>query len=704
MPKHRAAHVLALLLALALAGCRAAPAARGTGLTPTPPPSVACPSISPEARDQPRAENIALAGQIGGRITALAAQGSFVYATAGPRLLAIDAGNPAQPVLTSQSPVFDSVAGAVSIDGPYAYVLIANAGVCVFDLANPAQPQPIAALPTQGRVQRMLAQDGRLYYSEYGFSDRDSPRSILHILDVSNPTRPVELGTYALPGEHQLRGLAVSGTRLYLLDRNGTLSILDAADPARPVRLGELAVQGYRPDSMPPALGGFILGGDTAYILLDGGTLGIIDVSDPARPAEASRLALKGTAHELAVAGHWLYVTYSYYDDRSTTRDELVRLYVVDVADPRHPLPAGSADTGGAWGALALTPHAAYVAGWGSSDGLRVLDLSDPATPRLAGQWAWPGVPEYTAAARGYAYVTTTEGLFALDARDLGDIRVTSYFTGVRGIPAIAGNTLYVGSDRSLQTFDLADPARPVALASVESYRSSHAGRALQVLFSGRYAYVGHQIFDVSDPADPRRIGTLPASRLVTVSQGYAYLSREGEPETRDRGIEVLDLSEPTQPRPLSSYALEDRAGGLAAAGAYLYASVHPNTLQVFDMRDPADPVARGRLRIVDQWGAFGWTLLADRCCLYVAYEGLAIADVRDPDHPVIVGAYLHPNMASHTSTVAVDGALVYLASGSAGLYILRFDASGATPLTTVTPTPTRTAPARTPVPITETP
>jgi hypothetical protein len=687
MPKHRAAPSIVLLLALAFAGCQTGlPGALGTaGSSP-------CAAGSRAAGGELRAENISLAGQIGGELhplQTLAARGTFVYATSGLRLLAIDAADPARPFLASQSALLGGTAYGVAIDGPYAFVSIGEAGVCIFDLADPARPRPIAALPAKGYVGAMVAQAGRLYYSESNYHRADyRTEHAVHIADVSDPARPVVLGRYPLPQSPPgfagfvLSGLAASGARLYIVTANGqdtgrTVYVVDVADPARPALLGQLAIPGRGWGwnmGPPPSPHGLAVSGDTLYLPLRAHGLSIIDVSDPARPAQVGLLELEVFPNELALAGRWLYVTLQGY---GAGGQALERVAVVDLAEPRRPV-LTSASAGARVSAIAVAGDAIYAAAAGS--GLLVLDRTNPSAPRRAGTFAWPSTAYDVAAAGGYAYLIAAEGLFALDVRDPAQIRVTAHLPGVRGTPAVSGSILYIGTDRSLETYQISNPAHPVALGRVAPDPPGDPDERTGVLVRGHYVYAGRQVFDVSDPAHPRRVATLPYGFGLAVTRGYAYIRDTVRPM-----LQIIDVSDPAEPRPVGSYPLASQMYTLAAAGDYLYVSLSPATLQVFDVRDGAVPVPRGQLGLLEAT----YLQAAGRLLVLRARGGLVVVDAANPDQPAMVAHYNHPELGN--VRVAVDGPMVYVAMQRGGLQVLRLEMSAAGPLPTFTPVATDT-------------
>ena len=76
-------------------------------------------------------------------------------------------------------------------------------------------------------------------------------------------------------------------------------------------------------------------------------------------------------------------------------------------------------------------------------------------------------------------------------------------------------------------------------------------GKAFGVAVSGNYAYVaiewaGLQVIDVSNPANPRRVGGYDTGGHawgVAVSGNYAYVA------DREGGLQVIDVSNPAKPQ-----------------------------------------------------------------------------------------------------------------------------------------------------------
>ena len=120
-----------------------------------------------------------------------------------------------------------------------------SAGMRVYDISTPGQPREIAFLPVKGAgLHRIWYTGGRYAYASAlldGYSDY-----IQIVIDLADPTRPVEVGRYALPGMWSAGGeeprteqgrvglhhAVVSGGFAYGSWRDGGLAIVDVRDPA----------------------------------------------------------------------------------------------------------------------------------------------------------------------------------------------------------------------------------------------------------------------------------------------------------------------------------------------------------------------------------------------------------------------------------------------------------------------------------------
>jgi hypothetical protein len=245
-----------------------------------------------------------------------------------------------------------------------------SAGLAIYDVADPAHPEQIGFFPTPGvGVHRMAWWEGDVVYvagTDHGYTGR-----FLYIVDISDPSAPVELGRWCYPGQQVAGGKAPEW------------------QPDEP---------GPRGDGRQFALHHGLPYEDRLYCgYWDGGFV-ILDISDPTAPEIKTRLEFgpesRNTHTAQRLPGRDIVIV---TDEQLTQWIGTQRhVWVVDVSDEsnpevisRFPVPAGSRHYEGVrWG-----PHNLHEMKPGTfvdsnlvfltyfGGGLRVYDLTDAANP-----------------------------------------------------------------------------------------------------------------------------------------------------------------------------------------------------------------------------------------------------------------------------------------------------------------------------------
>ena len=222
--------------------------------------------------------------------------------------------------------------------------------------------------------------------------------STLHIIDVSSPSEPVEVGIYQPPGG--VFRIEVVGSYAYITGYGSGFRIIDVSDPANPVEVGSMDI----PWTIDVAVV------DHYAYVTDISTLRIIDVSIPSEPNEiGSIIYCPGGCPDngLTVVGNYAYIT-----------DGEAGLRIIDVNDPIEPTEVGfyytpdsSAKDVAVSGNYAYMVHSSY-----SLFSLRTIDVSRPEAPREVGFYITPSYAWSVVADGEYAYVSTSEaGLLILE-------------------------------------------------------------------------------------------------------------------------------------------------------------------------------------------------------------------------------------------------------------------------------------------------
>ena len=306
---------------------------------------------------------------------------------------------------------------------------------------------------------------------------------------------------------------------------------------------------------------------------------------------------------------------------------------ITDIESPtenQNPITPWNYDTDGIAEDVEVSGNYAYVAD--THKGLKIIDISDPSTPVLAGKYT----DEY-----GHA---------------------TSWDV------AISGNYAYLaeGSD-GLKIVDVFDPSSPKLSGHYET-KSFCEG----IDVSENYAYVacrgdGLLIFDVSDPANPIFTGQYDTddpgalASGVTVSGNYAYLA-DGSPN-----LKIIDISDPFSPKLAVNSDFPD-ALNVVIDGNYLY-SCGGVTLEIIDITVPSSPVHVGRY-VSSGVNPEGIAVSGDLAFVTRWNDGLLIIDISDRSDPKLLSKFETTNGGLGLG-VTVSGDYAYFAAGSEGLFII---------------------------------
>ena len=299
----------------------------------------------------------------------------------------------------------------------------------------------------------------------------------LQILDVSEPLRPVPLGSARLDDP---RSVCFCGSLACVLSggsgrggRGGQLRCFDLSDPARPRQTGALDVGALEGEE--GFVAAFPSGRHVAAIVKN--SLLVVDISEPSQPRQAGSIGIAG-ARAVAVTDRFAFVTMGGSGFRWSGLPRAGGLQIVDVSDPAHPRALGSTDVGNPRG-VAVAGRYAYVTterGTRAPVGLHVLDVSEPARPHKIGHVAGPDGgtlvlhENHALVSGGY------NGLFVVDVADPIHPRfVTRLSVGgeVMGVARTGDYALLAAGWGGLEVVDVSDPDRPVRAGEGQARKRS---------------------------------------------------------------------------------------------------------------------------------------------------------------------------------------------------------------------------------------
>jgi hypothetical protein len=260
----------------------------------------------------------------------------------------------------------------------------------------------------------------------------------------------------------------------------------------------------------------------------------------------------------------------------------------------------------------ALDGEALCVIGGGK---LRILDVSDRGSPRVAGTISGLGHVRQVCLRRGIAYVTAREdGLFLVDVATPAKMRVLSHYDTIElatGI-AVSGDVAFVACRTAgVELVDVSTPEKPVHLSTVRTGEAQSVAVRDGILYAGVWATGELVTCDVSKPREPAILARAALDGYgdgVDVRGDYCYVATghhsrslphrvPGDPGYgRGHGLEILDVSDPHRPQFVARvkfpplYRLGMDMWSVTATDRYAFVADTHNGVFVVDLAEPSDP------------------------------------------------------------------------------------------------------------------
>ncbi len=314
----------------------------------------------------------------------------------------------------------------------------------------------------------------------------------------------------------------------------------------------------------------------------------------------------------------------------------------------------------------------AYVADY--AGGLRIMDVSNPKSPKTVGAYTGLSTVLSVAVAGKYAYVgDTTTGFDILDVSNPAVPTLVGSYPGIAAFSlALSGKYAYVAdyNGGAIRIIDVSDPRNP-ALAG--SYVIS-SGAPYAVTVSGKYAYIGDQgnsavyVVDISNPAAPSLVGTYSgpaAPTSVYLSGRYLYVT------DLSGGLYILNVGNPASPSLAKHYTgTTNSFYGVSVAGNYAYvADRSGSSLLVLDVSDPANAFLVGT---TTTGSALGLSVSGKYAYVSSDSDGLKIVDLNGVEAPTAHIGSIESSQLNVSDNVAVGGDITLgggLDVGISGIY-----------------------------------
>ncbi len=202
----------------------------------------------------------------------------------------------------------------VSVHDQIAYVACGSGGVVVVDCTVPTEPVVVDNYPAAACSGIMYHEGQDLVYAAI--------QEGLVILDPSGGGSITAVGSYPMANAQDVY---VDGDTAYVAAWGGELRVLDVSEPTLPVSLGSVGIGGFASFKGISASDGYV------YCATSWTGLKIVDATTPSAPAVVCELSLGSYTGEIALWGDYALVSGWWQQ----------RLYVVDISTPEEAFVAG---------------------------------------------------------------------------------------------------------------------------------------------------------------------------------------------------------------------------------------------------------------------------------------------------------------------------------------------------------------------------
>jgi hypothetical protein len=297
---------------------------------------------------------------------ALSSSNAFVSVSPGLQVRSYDLSDPERPVRLGETIM---AAYDLAVAGNYCYAAHRLSGLVIYNVEDPTRALRAGTFYTSTTLAGITERGGYVYLRD--------PNNGTHIIDARDPLQPKRVSTYtAAEGARSLLYVGptfVSGNRAYISTWQG-FDIVDVSNPSAPIRLGSYRGSG----AVTPRV---LVSANYAYT----SALEVIDVSNPANPSKVATMPLPAHIGLMTLEGNFIYYAFTIQDP-----DSRYEVGVLDISNPLSPRRRGTfGDYGGLGYEMVSSYPVLFLSSYGSLDG---VDVSNPDQIRIAIHRSYPGL------------------------------------------------------------------------------------------------------------------------------------------------------------------------------------------------------------------------------------------------------------------------------------------------------------------------
>ena len=570
----------------------------------------------------------------------MAVDGSMAYFGSGSYFHIVDFGMAGDPRLIAKIRLPKPILDVKLQNNNIAYIAAGQAGLRIIDVANPSNPVELAKLDTPVNASGLDISGTTLYLADAGVG--------LRIIDISIPGDPKEIKFIETGGS--ALNVAIGVNYAYVADGSGGLRVIDITIPQQPNEIAHYETAGAAVD--------VAVRGTYAFVAVENAGMLVLDISNPWNPTEIGQFDGYKSITAIAVDDNSAYVT-----------DSQVGLGIIDITNFYAPKEASALPMEGNPADLALSGTHVYVAD--GHRGLKKVDVSRPDQPSLRDVFPTGSISRSVAVLDNHAYLAQAEvGVRVIEVADPSQPDLIGAFDlkGCANDIAAKDDFAYVANcENGIRIIRISDPAQPVTAGFFDQNIDARSIIIEEKLAYVADAFFGLRILDITDPSQPLLIGSHGIqggqTEALTRLGNHVFLAGGNE------GLRIIDVTNPAQPVEVGFFQADGAAKSVAVEENYVYLGYLQNKLRIVDISDPTDPSQVGQFDLQEPAHA----LVVKGRYVYIAggNRGLRVIDVMAPSHPVEVGYYVTESAAVD---VALADQLIYLVDQNTGLYILKFD------------------------------
>jgi hypothetical protein len=680
--------LLAIMGILLLSGCTTVPYTWPA----ISPPATTTPTARIEAPAKP-APSLEIVGQLGGQSMALSVDEGIALLGVGPRLVALDISEPAQPQLLGQSTIFPAVVQDIQIQpGGLGYLASGPQGLIVMDVSDPREPTQLAAVPLARDAQKVAVQDGQaaLVGSR---CHQGRCEGGLYLVDVTIPSAPMLVSSLEMPDFAY--DVVIHDGVAFVAHGQG-LTAVDISQPDQPIELDSIDLEG----------GSRAVTAGDGYVLAAGDGVWVLKTTNPSQLSQLGRFRSRLPVGTLAASANQAVLSEVFCELGLCGAN----LTVLDLTDLTRPEQVGVLGMGDVPTDMRLIDGQVLVAT--QNGGMRLVDIGRPQTPTLSSQFDILGglTDVATFGTHMLASSATENALLVLDATEPLDIRATAEISDMRwarNVLVVDGLGYVPAWEDGLKILDLSDPTAPIRLGSFAAAELKGAAYAVALSRSPltdtlsaviAVGTTGLRFVDVADPNQPTQVGKLDlpgelwdVAAIPGLSADQATTALEPQPSStlvavggtyddQDRRVGILrvvDASNPDLPKEIAALPLPEEAWDVVVAGNMAYVAtadcayrVCSGGIAAVDLAVPEQPQLHGYLALPG--GAL--SLMVDDGLAYLASGeyGLRLVNINDPTNLQLVAEVDTPGSVSRVVPHPRSPNILYVTDGSGGLLLLQ--------------------------------